>query len=212
VKIFENLDLQDLENETWKDILDYESDYQVSNIGRVKSFKKWRGINCRILKQIKNKKTGYFQIKLFENGRYETKRTHRLVYETFKEKLEEGYDAHHINEDKEDNYVENLESKPHSEHTGDHHIGKHHSNETRKKISKNHADISGKNNPNFEKYLYGENTSNHKLNNKKVIQIKMLFKLGFKNKEISNIYKVCEMTIYHIRIGKTWNHIRLEKT
>ncbi len=210
MKIFENLDINDLDEEIWKDVLEYEDLYQVSNLGRVKSFIKWKGTSCRILKQIKDG-SGHLSVHLYKNKKRKNKYVHRLIYETFKEKLKKDYVSHHIDEEPENNICENLESKENGKHTGYHRKGKKHSEEARKKISKNHADISGKNNPNFGKNMYGENTSNHKLNNKKVIQIKMLFKLGFKNREISDIFEVCEMTIYHIRIGKTWSHIKLEK-
>ena len=38
VDIYKNTDITDLPNEIWKDILGYEGLYQVSNLGRIKSF------------------------------------------------------------------------------------------------------------------------------------------------------------------------------
>ncbi len=122
IKIYENLDLQDLKNEIWKDIKNYEGLYQISNLGRVKSFIKWKGTNCRILKQIKNG-AGYFAVVLYKNKKYKNKQVHNLVFETFKEKLEKDYDIHHINKDEKYNYIDNLESKSHSKHVGDHNKG-----------------------------------------------------------------------------------------
>jgi len=157
MKIYKNLDINNLENEIWKVIEDV-PDYYVSSLGRIKSFKRDK-INGKILNQ--NKINGeYFQVKLFKNGKKENKLIHRLVYETFKGKIEEGCDAHHINEDKEDNCAENLESKPHSEHSRDHNKGKIISEEIKMKMSgvrkekfKNgELNQKGKNAPNFGKY------------------------------------------------------------
>lgn len=42
---------------------------------------------------------------------------HRYVWEMEKYKIPSGWDIHHINENKEDNRIENLECLPKSEHT-----------------------------------------------------------------------------------------------
>jgi len=39
LEIHENLDLEDLDGEIWKEIEGYSGDYFVSNLGRVKSLK-----------------------------------------------------------------------------------------------------------------------------------------------------------------------------
>jgi hypothetical protein len=221
MKIYENLNLQDLNGEIWKAIEEF-PDYSVSNYGRIKSFKQDK-INGKIMKQYKDE-DNYFKINLFKNGNSQTKQVHRLVYETFEEKLKKGFDVHHINENKEDNFFENLELKPHHKHMKDHHIGKIHSNESKIKMSrKQNGKIrseetkkriseskKGKNNPMFNTHLFGENNGNCKLTNNKIIQIKILFKLNFKDKEISKIYNVSQKTISYIRSEKTWSHIKLE--
>ena len=40
LKIYENLSLEDMEGEIWKDVVGYEGIYQVSNLGRIKSLDK----------------------------------------------------------------------------------------------------------------------------------------------------------------------------
>jgi len=65
---WKNLDLNDLNGEVWKEISGYNGDYFVSNLGRVKSFKKWNGTDVRILKQHKDG-GGYFKIGLYDNER-----------------------------------------------------------------------------------------------------------------------------------------------
>jgi hypothetical protein len=126
-------DISNLENEIWKDIENYECLYQVSNFGRIKSFIKHNGTNIRILKLHKDK-DDYFNICLYKNKNKKIKRINILVFEAFRKKLEDGYDIHHIDEDRKNNFVENLEPKLHK----DHRKGEKHSEETKKKISKSH--------------------------------------------------------------------------
>jgi hypothetical protein len=69
--------------ENWKDVKGFEEMYQVSNLGRVKSFK------CnkeKILKPSING-AGYLSLSLFKDGRDYTKRVHILVAEAFLEHI-----------------------------------------------------------------------------------------------------------------------------
>jgi hypothetical protein len=211
MKIYENLDLNNLKNEIWKDILDYEGDYQASNIGRIKSLKFSKE---RILKQYKDNHE-YFSVELSKNGKGKPKQVHRLVYEAHIGKLEEGYDAHHINEDKEYNYIENLESKPHGKHTGDHNKGKILSEQTKNKISENHADYKGENNPLFGVYRPGEKSGNHKLKNGEVWLIKKILNSDYYKSKKITLEKIGKMfgvgisIISAIKHEKIWSHIKI---
>jgi hypothetical protein len=194
MKIFENLDINDLDGEIWKDILDYEGDYQVSSIGRIKSFK-YDKINGKIRKQYKDN-DNYLTINLSKNGKKKTKKVHRLVYETFKEKLEEGYDAHHISENKEDNFVDNLEPKPHSEHSRDHNKGKIILEETRNKIRDYNK---GKNHSEKTRKKMSENNLN-RLSNQKYIDIKIDIKQGdLTQRQMASKHGVVHSTISKIK-------------
>lgn len=91
--------------EEWRDIEGYEGLYQVSNLGRVKSLKP-RYKNKIILKQEINH-FGYLQICL-SNPR-KTHKVHRLVAQAFIPNPENKPQVNHIDGNKLNNKVENLE-------------------------------------------------------------------------------------------------------
>ena len=92
--------------EDWKWIKGYEGQYQISNHGRIKSFRKYK--DGMIMSNI-NKNGWYLTVNLFnsENKR-KTERIHRLVYETFVGKIPKGYQIHHKDGNKQNNELENL--------------------------------------------------------------------------------------------------------
>lgn len=97
-----------MNKEIWKDIEGYEGLYQVSNLGRVKSFPRNGTIKEeRILKP--NKVGGYLQVALQNHKNRKYKKVHRLVAETFIPNLENKREVNHIDGDKTNNCVENLE-------------------------------------------------------------------------------------------------------
>lgn len=92
--------------ELWKYIPSFEGIYQISNFGRLKSFKK--NPNGYILKQT-NKKGGYFAVVLscFDKKRHT--RIHRLVAESFIPNIHNKYEVNHKDMNKQNNHVDNLE-------------------------------------------------------------------------------------------------------
>ena len=101
--------------EIWKDIEGY-PDYQVSNMGRVKSLERFRKgkhnslvfVNEKILKNSKNK-NGYLCVNLCKEGKPKKYYIHRLVASAFLPNPNNLPEVNHINENKTDNRVENLE-------------------------------------------------------------------------------------------------------
>lgn len=95
-------------NEIWKDIKEYEGLYQVSNFGRVKSLNYNRTQNEKILKP-GNDCLGYYRVSLSKCGKAKTKAIHRLVAETFIDNPNRYNYINHIDCNKTNNNVENLE-------------------------------------------------------------------------------------------------------
>ncbi|EOH45638.1 TPA: hypothetical protein IXN57_000426 [Enterococcus faecium] len=102
--------------EVWKDIEGYEGLYQVSNLGRVKSLervtirKDGRKLPCRerILK-LQTDRNSYCQIQLCKDGKIKNYRIHVLVAKHFIGERPESYQVNHIDENKANNAVFNLE-------------------------------------------------------------------------------------------------------
>ena len=89
--------------EIWKDIDEYEGIYQVSNLGRVK-----RVTSDRILKGCK-RTDGYLGLRLSKNNIVSNKLIHRIVAQAFIPNSEIKPEVNHIDEDKTNNKVTNLE-------------------------------------------------------------------------------------------------------
>ncbi len=93
--------------EIWRNVVDYEGLYQVSNFGRVRSLPR-NTTKGGILKPKKSKQ-GYLQVNLYKDGINKMFFVHRLVALTFIPNPDNLPVINHINEDKTDNRVENLE-------------------------------------------------------------------------------------------------------
>lgn len=102
--------------EIWKDIFEF-PDYQISNLGRVKSKSriiitnnnKKYPIKEKILKPQINNKTGYEQYTLIKNKKMITKLTHILVANAFLLKNDNELEINHKDENKLNNNLDNLE-------------------------------------------------------------------------------------------------------
>lgn len=94
-------------NEIWKSIEGY-LNYQVSNMGRVKSLNYNRTGEEKIMKNSKDK-DGYLFVRLYKEGKEKTHKVHRLVAQAFISNPNNYPVINHKNELKDDNRVENLE-------------------------------------------------------------------------------------------------------
>jgi hypothetical protein len=92
--------------EIWKDIKGFEGIYQISNLGRLKSF--IRDKNGFVL-SLKNSKGGYLSFVLIDRERCMSVKIHRLVAEHFLSKREGKTQVNHKDMNKQNNIVTNLE-------------------------------------------------------------------------------------------------------
>ena len=88
--------------EIWKDIEGYEGLYQVSNYGRIKSLRK---NNYLKLNEVK----GYLYAHLYKEAKRKAHRVNRLVAEAFIKNSENKPQVNHIDGNKQNNKVDNLE-------------------------------------------------------------------------------------------------------
>lgn len=101
--------------EIWKDIKEYEGLYKVSNLGRVKSLERYKNNHGKqqlipeSIKSTRKDKQGYLLLDLYKDNKQKTIRIHRLVAEHFIENPNNKETVNHIDGNKENNTVNNLE-------------------------------------------------------------------------------------------------------
>jgi len=112
------------------------TNYAVSKDGEVYSF-----IRNRKLKPQPNQ-DGYLHVVLIKDKKRHTRMVNRLVMETYNPiENQHLYHAHHDNEVRDDNKLENLKWELKAEHLSKHHKGKVVSEETRRRSSEAHKGV-----------------------------------------------------------------------
>lgn len=168
--------------EEWADIKGYENMYQVSNLGRVKSLKRKEEVilKCKITK------SGYREAKLF-NVNYKDFLVHRLVALSFIPNPENKKQVNHIDGDKLNNVVTNLEwvtSKENAIHSIESGL---------KKV--------------------GSKSTSSKLKQSDVIQIRKLYLTGdYTHDDLGALYNVHPTTIGKMLNGTNWKQEKHDDT
>ena len=143
--------------EVWKDVVEYEGLYQVSNLGRIKSLKRinsyGRTVSEKILKPHPNIKSGYLCVNLYKNDKSTIMPIHRLVAITFIPNPDNLPQVGHKDETRTNNNVDNLEwvtnketanTSKRKERLRKINMGKKISNDVKQKLSKTMSGIKGR--------------------------------------------------------------------
>lgn len=89
-------------------VLDFEGIYEASSEGRIYSYPR-KGTKGHIMNQTLCKTNGgYMMVPLHADGKKTTKLVSHIIWEAFNGPIPPGYEVNHINEDKTDNRLCNL--------------------------------------------------------------------------------------------------------
>lgn len=108
--------------ELWLNCVEFPDNYEVSNEGRIRSktrkvFHPKSGeisLKSKIMK-LQLHRTGYYRVRFCVNGKKYTRSVHRLVAMAFIPNSDENSEVNHIDGNKTNNFVDNLEWVDHSE-------------------------------------------------------------------------------------------------
>lgn len=126
----------------------------------------------------KCKRGNYFAINLYKNNKRKTFNVHRLVAESFIPNTENKRCVNHTDSNTLNNNVSNLEWATHKENV-------------------QHAYRLGR-----KKHGKGEQSSNFKLKDTEILEIKRLFKDGLRIKDIVPLFNVSQPTISRVILNK----------
>ncbi len=166
---------------TWGSIPGYEGRYAVSDSGEVMSMNFAKSGLPGVLKPSPSR--GYLSVELERGKRFTI---HRLVADVFIGPRPSGMQINHRNGIKTDNRVENLEYVTGSENM-------------------KHAFSTGL------QSNVGERHSQAKLTEEKIIKVREMLGMGFKQTEIAILMGITQSAVSLIKNGKRWNHMVMAK-
>ena len=181
-----------MENEIWKDVEEFENLYEISNFGRLRN--KPRMVNSLIwnrgfrvttskIKPTQDNGKGYKQYYVQINKKRYIQYAHRLVAKYFISNPDEKTEVNHIDGNKANNHVSNLEWST--------------LQENREHASRNNL------------IRKGESSYQAKLSENNVLAIRRLFRINPKlNKcQIAKKLNVRDATIHKIIKNERWKHL-----
>ena len=180
-----------MENIIWKPVKGYEDYYEISNLGEIRSVERY--VELATHKYFKKQKTltqfndgrGYKHVKLYD-GKANPKSftVHKLVALTFIENPNNYIEINHIDHNKQNNSVENLEWTSRSENIRHSYLMRD------------------------PKTYKGSGNKNSKLTEEQVIQMREEHKTGrFTYKQLAEKYLVGTTLVSYIVKNKVWKHV-----
>lgn len=172
-----NKNINIIEGEVWKPIEGYEEFYEISNLGRVKSKRKFKYTFREILLSPVIR-SGYYVVGLYDSSKKcKMHLLHRLIAIAFIPKIIGKNTINHIDGNKLNNSIDNLEWCTQPENV-------------------EHARRTGL------MKEYEETHHNASLTNKQVLEI---YHSNLSHKELSYLYKVSQGVISKIKTGAKWS-------
>lgn len=180
-----------MEEEEWRDVVGYESSYEVSSYGKIKSIErrcaskngKTRKVPERIMKP-KIDRYGYSAIHLSKNGERRDFTIHRLVALAFIPNPENLPQVNHKDGDKLDNRVDSLEW-------------------CSAQYNVQHSFDNG-----LQKVPCGTDRPFFKMSDEKVREVRKRYATeGISLVKLAKDYDICPQTLHSIILLKTWKHV-----
>lgn len=169
--------------EEWRQVSGFEGRYDVSSLGRVRCWYAGGGykrISPRI-KVLAYGRDGYRMVSLYDGDRSRVVHIARLVLETFVGPAQSGYEASHLDGDKDNNHLSNLAWETRKE------------NEERKVRHGRSA--------------YGERNHSAKLSEREILDVRRKREQGAMLQTLAKEYGMSESGISGICRRVTWKHI-----
>lgn len=181
----------------WKDVSGWDGFYEVSDIGIVRSLDRVversngtiQRFTGKTLKSFKNS-AGYIMVRLSDssNGRRECARVHRLVASSFIENSEMKPEVNHIDGNKSNSCLSNLEW-------------------VTPKENRVHAWEKGLRNKSHLRPQYGVRNGSSKLTDEIVVSMRILRQKGESYQSIANLFGVAKSTAMRAIKSELWTHI-----
>ena len=96
-------------NEEWKSVVGYEGTYDVSNAGRIRRTRSANEMTAVRMRKPYLERQGYLRIALWLGNKKRTFNVHRIVLSAFVGPCQDGMQTNHIDGDKTNNRIDNLE-------------------------------------------------------------------------------------------------------
>ena len=172
---------ESLPNERWLPVVGYEGWYDVSDYGRVQRVKAGAGTWLGRMINGSLDSHGYLHLTLYNDGVKHQHRIHRIVTEAFLGECPDGKEVNHLDGDKTNNRIDNLEYVTRLENV-------------------HHAHMIGIG-------PRGERHGSSKLTEDDVREIRRL--IGQRShRSIAKLFNVSNSQISNIRTGKTWSWLQ----